>query len=634
MTRRPIFASLAGRLRLLMPLLYLIPVSYLLKPIFWDPIDLRFYNLFQSKRTVAPWTEVAVVGIDDKTDKDLWNGQGPPYSRYAESHATLIDILVGAGARAIAFDLTFDDGATMPSPAVLADAMRRAGNVFLSLSIREEHIQTKKGEIILSRTIMPEESLLRASNGAFAVDVRFDSDGRLRRYRPDKRLEGLKLERLPEKLAGVRAGRGFPIEFPSLENPIPVISYIDVMRRNEAAMAVIKNRIIFVGSTASGATDFVSVPRLQALPDGQRLRMLPGVVVLATITENLLRKMPLRDAGWLAQLLWNVFWCLILIILAPRRRPLLSAIVLVGIILAALAVTGVFHVRFGLIFSAGLLAGTLLLCGMETLIAANARNIKELCANEAENRRIRSEIETARQLQMAFLPAALPEVSGIDLWADNKGSIDVVSGDYYDIIERSGTDRLVLAIADVSGKGIPASLVMSNVQAGLHCYLYQPSFDLIGAINTLNRLVCENTSEGRFVTFFLAELDTRTSTFRYVRAGHEIPILVSRRGETRRLDEGGLALGIMPDAHYAAVELALSSGDVVCLFTDGVTDARNPDDEEFGLERFTNTLIEARNRSSRDIGESIHRALSDFTRGTPQTDDITMIILRMASLEP
>lgn len=629
MTRRRIFDSLARRLRPLMPLLYLIPLSYLLKPIFWDPIDLRFYNFFQSKRTVAPWTEVAVVGIDERTDEGLWDGQGPPYSRYGKSHAALVDILAGAGARAIAFDLTFDEGAAVPSPAVLADAMRRAGNVFLPLALREERSQTKGGEIIISRAILPEENLLRASNGAYAVDVRFDSDGRLRRYRPDKRLKGLKLERLPEKLAGVRARRGFPIEFPSLENPIPVISYIDVMRRNETAIAVIKNRIVFVGSTASHATDFVSVPRLQALPDGQRSRMLPGVVVLATITENLLRNMPLRDAGWFAQLLWNVFWCVLLIIITPRRHPLLSALVLVGIVLAALAVTGVIHIRFGVIFSAGLLGGTLLLCGMQTLIAANARNIKELCANEAENHRIRGEIETARQLQMAFLPAALPEVSGIDLWADNKGSIDVVSGDYYDIIERSGADSLVLAIADVSGKGIPASLVMSNVQAGLHSYLYQPSFDLIGAINTLNRLICENTSDGRFVTFFLAELDTRTSTLRYVRAGHEIPILVSRRGEIRRLDEGGLALGIMRDAGYKTVEVPLNSGDVVCFFTDGVTDARNPADEDFGLGRLLATLVDARTLSSRDIGEAIHQALSDFTKDTPQTDDITMIVLRM-----
>jgi serine phosphatase RsbU (regulator of sigma subunit)/CHASE2 domain-containing sensor protein len=629
MTRRSFASSFAGRLRLLMPLVYLIPLSYALKPIFWDPVDLRFYNLFQSKRPVAPWTEVVVVGIDEETDEELWRGQGPPYSRHAESHAALIDILAGAGARAIAFDLTFERGVAGPSPSILADAMRRAGNVFLPLALREERSKTKGGEIIINRAILPEESLLLASNGAYAVDVRFDSDGRLRRYQPDNRLEGLKVERLPEKLAGARVEREFPIEFPSLENPIPVVSYLEVTRGRDAALAMVRNRVVFVGSTASHATDFVSVPRLQALPDGRKMRMLPGVVVLAAITENIIRKMPLRDAGWFAQLIWNALWCVMLITITPRRHPLLSALVLVGIILAALAVTGVLHVRFGIIFSAGFLGGTLLLCGVQTLIAANARNIKELCINEAENRRIRSEIETARQLQMAFLPAALPAVSGIDLWADNKGSIDVVSGDYYDIIHRSDAGSLVLAIADVSGKGIPASLVMSNVQAGLHCYLYQPAFDLIGAINTLNRLVCENTSEGRFVTFLLAELDVETSTLRYVRAGHEIPILVSKQGAIRRLDEGGLALGIMPDARFKATEVPLGPGDVICFFTDGVIDALNPHDENFGLDRLLAALIAARHSSSRDIGAAIHQALATFTKNTPQTDDITMIVLRM-----
>jgi sigma-B regulation protein RsbU (phosphoserine phosphatase) len=152
---------------------------------------------------------------------------------------------------------------------------------------------------------------------------------------------------------------------------------------------------------------------------------------------------------------------------------------------------------------------------------------------------------------------------------------------------------------------------------------------LIGAVNTLNRLVCENTSEGRFVTFFLAELDTSTSMLRYVRAGHEIPILISRQGEIRRLGEGGLALGIMPDARYAVATSPLGTGDMVCFFTDGVIDALNPHDENFGLDRLLGTLTAARHSSSRDIGASIHRALSDFTKGTPQTDDITMIILRM-----
>lgn len=628
MTRGSIVRALAGRLRLLMPLAYLIPLSYALKPIFWDPIDLRFYNLFQSKRPVPPWTEVVVIGIDEETDAELWSGQGPPYSRFAASHAALIDILAGAGARAIAFDLTFEGDAVGASQPILAEAMRRAGNVYLPLALREERSLTKEGEVIINRAILPQEDLLRASNGAYAVDVRFDSDGRLRRYQPDSRLEGLKLERMPEKLAGVRADNGFPIEFPSLENPIPVISYAAVMRRTDAAITAVRNRIVFIGSTASHATDFVSVPRLQAMPDGRRLRMLPGVVALAAITENLLRRMPLRDAGWAAQLGWITIWCVMLIVVTPRRHPLLSALVLVGIVLAALSVTGILHIGYGIIFSAGLLGGTLLLCGMETLIAANARNIKELCINEAENRRIRHEIETARQLQVAFLPAVLPDVSGIDLWADNKGSIDVVSGDYYDIIARNDTGSLVLAIADVSGKGIPASLVMSNVQAGLHCYLYQPTFDLIGAINTLNRLVCENTSEGRFVTFFLAELDIGALKLRYVRAGHEIPILVSRQGEIRRLDEGGLALGIMPGARFNAAEVSLGSGDVLCFFTDGVIDALNPHDENFGLDRLLGTLTAARHLSSRDIGAAIHRALDEFTKNTPQTDDITLIILR------
>ena len=132
----------------------------------------------------------------------------------------------------------------------------------------------------------------------------------------------------------------------------------------------------------------------------------------------------------------------------------------------------------------------------------------------------------AREAQERFLPDEIPVVEGIDVWGTNVSSL-TVSGDYFDVVDLGASRPLIIVIADVSGKGLPASLVMSNVQAGLHCNVFQEDFDIARTAADLNRLVHQNTDPGKFVTFFMAEVDKDTHRVRYVRAGHDEPVVVS-----------------------------------------------------------------------------------------------------------
>lgn len=618
-----------SRLRRLLPLIYLIPLAYLARPIFWAPLDARFFNYFHSKRPVAPWTEVAVVGIDRPTREQLFDSPVFPLSRHTDKHARVVEILDAAGARAIVFDLSLGGDTFDGPPTRFADAIRASGKVFLVMSLREERRSARSGDTaVLLTASQPDSLLMSAAQGAFVADVQTDSDGTVRRFDRDSRLTRLGLESLPERLAGVDVEGNIPIEFPSMDVTIPVVSYKDVYNEDPEALSVIKGRIALVGLVDDPSTDFVTVPRLQDIGGGVEAFGLPGVVVLGAITETLLRGAPIRDAAWPITLAWIIIWCVACVLLMSRRRPAFAAFTAIGVIAACLVATGFLHARADIILPGGLVLGSLLFSASFALVSNHVETTKELHAEAVENERVRKELETARRTQERFLPDEIPEVKGLDVWGINVSSL-AVSGDYYDVIDLDEGRPLVFTIADVSGKGLPAALLMSNVQAGLHCHAFQPDFDIKGTAENLNRLVHRNTDAGKFVTLFLGAIDKETHLLRYVRAGHDNPILVSQDGDCRQLEDGGFVLGFIPDAEYDVAEEQLAPGDVLCLYTDGVTEARNPGDEEFELGNVIRIVTEHRSESAEDIGSALLKAVRDFSQLEIQADDVTLVILRV-----
>lgn len=610
-------------------LVILVPLAALLRPVLWIPLDQRSYNYFHSKRAVTPWDDVAVVGIDNISVQTVFERPIYPLSRHQDQHANLTRRLDEAGARAIAFDLTLDSESFPNAPLVMAEAFRQSGRVSLVAGIGGVDIATPEGIIRILNSTSPDPLLIQASQGAFSADVRIDADGTLRRFHPSKP----KVETLPEHLAGRRIDRPIPILFPSVERPIPIVSYREILAGAPEALAAVRDKIVFVGAVESGLADEVAVPRRQDLGGGRIGYRLAGCVALAAITQTIAKGAPLKDASPLTVLAWNVAWSLALIALLPRDKPGWAAVLLVIVIAAAMGATAFMHIAGNLVLPAGYLFGTLFLTGSSVLISSHLETSRRFHREEAENERIQKELRVARETQERFLPSKLPSIDGIDIWGANLSSLEV-SGDYYDVLDLGEGRPLVIGIADVSGKGLPAAMVMSNVQAGLHTLLLQEKFAVGPAMTTLNQVVCGNVSAGRFVTMFLAEMDKNGRAMRYVLAGHDPPLQITRAGGVRKLEEAGtFFLGLSSNTSYKPGNAVLSAGDVVCLYTDGITEAMDQDEAFFGEDRLQSVLLDSREKSAQEIGAAVLGAVKEHSRGTQQADDITLVVIKVTEKE-
>ncbi len=266
------------------------------------------------------------------------------------------------------------------------------------------------------------------------------------------------------------------------------------------------------------------------------------------------------------------------------------------------------------------------LYALGTLAASAIRNTF-LIEAQIEHQQLERELQRARQIQQRLLPQRLPEAPGVELAAYALPSREV-GGDYYDVLcEPDGSLRL--AIADVAGKGMAAALLMANLQACLHVLVPLES-TLEQSTAQINRIICENTEADRFITFFQARYTPSICQLTYVNAGHIPPILLRASGEAERLSHSDLLLGVLPDACYKTKQLSLAPGDLLVLFTDGVTEALGPDDEPFGEDRLLTCLQTHRHRSAQAIVKAVQQAIEQFT-GHPanRDDDFTLLILKV-----
>jgi len=254
----------------------------------------------------------------------------------------------------------------------------------------------------------------------------------------------------------------------------------------------------------------------------------------------------------------------------------------------------------------------------------NSRLFKEAI----EKQRLEDELMIAREIQKGLLPSVLPKIPGISMAAANVSSKQV-GGDYYDVIPVA-QGRWLIAIGDVSGKGTPAALLMANLQATIRALvpLNIPLAELTGRVNDL---MCENTGGSRFVTFFWGIVDAQEKTLSYVNAGHNYPYVIRRNGSVERLDRGGMILGVLrTKVPYEEGSVQLRSGDSLVLFTDGVSEAMNNESKEYGESRLESLLCAVSSESSSDVMQAIHDDIKAYAGGAAQSDDITMMVLKVA----
>jgi serine phosphatase RsbU (regulator of sigma subunit) len=247
-----------------------------------------------------------------------------------------------------------------------------------------------------------------------------------------------------------------------------------------------------------------------------------------------------------------------------------------------------------------------------------------------ERERLMRELETAREIQEKLLPHTMPVVSGFEITGTSLPS-QQVGGDYFDFLD-TGDEQLGIAIADVSGKGIPAALLMANLQASLHAQVFQPG-KVAEVAYRINNLLYRSTDAHMFVTFFYGILDRKRSLFTSTNAGHNPPLLFRSDGRIERLGEGGLILGFQPDVSYDQQTVIIRPGEVVVLYTDGITEAGDPASEMvatdlFGVERLVDVIRDNLDNSAREIQTAILEAIAEHTHNAPQYDDITLVIIK------
>jgi sigma-B regulation protein RsbU (phosphoserine phosphatase) len=244
---------------------------------------------------------------------------------------------------------------------------------------------------------------------------------------------------------------------------------------------------------------------------------------------------------------------------------------------------------------------------------------------EAVERAMAKELEQAAHIQMGLLPSGPPKAEGMDI-AARTSPCRTIGGDYYDYLSFPD-GRIAILVGDVAGKGMPASLLMSSLQARVKV-LFEDGDHLAEKITRLNKSTTASCPDNRFITFFMTIADPATGELVYTNAGHNPPLLVRAKGGFDQLEGGGMILGILPMAAYQESRVRMEPGDALVLYSDGVTEAVNPADEDFGEQRLAELVASLKDRPAKEIVEAIHTAVAQFTQGAPPADDITVVVAR------
>jgi sigma-B regulation protein RsbU (phosphoserine phosphatase) len=326
----------------------------------------------------------------------------------------------------------------------------------------------------------------------------------------------------------------------------------------------------------------------------------------------------LTNRGRRLHVLKEFFWA-VLEKLSPARRVLL----LVALIMLMMgpwddiryqdSTGGVHGIQFNSQFWAGLLLFLLLMLEIADRVV------------------MKRDLQIAREIQTWLLPGAPPQIPGLAI-AYSTRPANTVAGDYYDVFPRPGKtpdeNRVIFAVADVAGKSIPAALLMATFQASLKTLSTTPA-SLPELVAGMNKYACSNSQGGlRFTTAFLAEYDPARRLFTYINAGHNQPILRRNDGLIERLDVGGLPLGIQANAKYESASVALASGDWLVIFTDGLVEAVNASDEEYGETKVLALLENAGSTSPQELLNRLMAGLDLFVGNTAQHDDVTCMLLK------
>ncbi len=262
------------------------------------------------------------------------------------------------------------------------------------------------------------------------------------------------------------------------------------------------------------------------------------------------------------------------------------------------------------------------------IIAAQSAHVIEnarLYQEEQALIRLQEEMRLAYEIQVDLLPKSNPDLNGYQIAGKSIPSKDV-GGDYFDFIP-IGDNRLAFCLGDISGKGIPAALLMANLQATLRGQTLLGN-DCKTCVSFANEILYHNTAPNKFATLFYGIINNDDNTISYCNGGHNNPFLFSADNKISLLEKGGLIVGIIPNGSYEEDTISFNTGELLVIFSDGVTEAMNKNDEEFGEQRLIDLIIQNKNESPAEMIDTIIKKVYEFSENQAQMDDITLVIIK------
>ena len=257
------------------------------------------------------------------------------------------------------------------------------------------------------------------------------------------------------------------------------------------------------------------------------------------------------------------------------------------------------------------------------LLGAQRRRLAEFAERQRDE--LANEIQLAAEVQQDILPRSIPQVPGFD-FAARMYPAKTVAGDYYGFIELPAGE-IAVVIADVSGKGVAAGLLMPSIEVALRMDAAR-SPSTSDLLQTFNNVVCQITSGRRFISMFYGKLSPQSQSLEYTNAGHNPPLVIRAGADPSPLGKGGPVLGVLPGSHYESEKISLRHGDVLVLYTDGVVEAENPAGEQYSPQRLASIVSSHRQQSPSELIETIYASVSDFRGTTLLSDDITLVVLK------
>jgi len=608
-----------------------------------------------------------VVAFDEATFRSP-PFEGSPAVTWTPELARVLNAILDGGARVVGFDIIF--------PTSIEQSQVRFGDETVGTRLRgfdRDYLRAlalgaRAGKLVLGQVQHQESPLLpsegqRAAVGQGrnirALNVFSDPDGVIRRVPLAFMVDGARTPSMAAELAGRASGVPVPaggdaeaitLNFSGGADDIPTFSLADLRacadkNDKEFFRRHFDGKVVLIGTLLDVEDRKITSKRLATAPEGayaQRCALggavsrpvfardtIAGVYVQATAVNNLLRGDALTEFGRAGTGLASFALATLAVAAALTLGPAAAVMVFLGLVAAwtggaTLAFRGALVVPLvePVVTTLAALGATV---GYRLVAAERA-----MAAQRAKERAREAEMASAAAIQRAMLPQLAP--------TDAAGAFDIhahmipareVGGDLYDIVERDG--RIVITIGDVCGKGVPASLFMAVTQTVMRLTV-RSGADLKAEIETANNLLVADNREEMFTTLFCAVLDKTAGTLTYCNCGHNPPLLL-RHGESgfERLGACGPPLGMMDGIKYDPRAITLGAGDLVLLYTDGVTEAEDASSAQFGMARLEASILAARSRPARRLVEHVIESVRAFVVKAPQSDDITCVAIVRAS---